>query len=164
MSSELPVIGLEQTPYGSVLKRSLEIVQLLDLPGITKENRHLRWMPWDDNLTCPYVTLSVSPEVISPNAGTNERDDIGYGFMLTTVWANNGNVQPDDMGIALYWRWQTMRAFLNRKRDIVLPPVCNELRTVVRPGAPMIDAALRSNRGAQYWYIQTDIREIRATT
>lgn len=161
MSSELPVIGLDKTPFGAVLKSGLEVVQQLDLPGIAKDNRHLRRFPWDDGLTCPYVTLSPSPEVISPDDGTNEQDDIGYGFMLAVVSANNGMVGDKWLDTLLYWRWQLQRAFLNQTRRLVLPDGTFQLRTIVRPGEALIPEAFRENRDAQYLFVQTLIRENR---
>src|SRR6185369_8622019 len=98
MSSELPEIGLHSSPYGAVLKHSLDVVKEISLPGIAKDNRHLRRVPWDDNLTPPYVTISLFPEAIDPDSGPAGQDDIGYGFMLAIVSANNGDVSERTLG------------------------------------------------------------------
>ena len=161
MSSELPPIGLDKTPLGTLLATSLERTKLIDLPGIAKDNRHLRRLPWDDKLTCPYVTLSLFPEAIDPDAGPAGKDDIGYGFMLAIVSANNGYVDDRWLGTILYWRWQAMGAFHNQRLGLVLPAGVCEVRTIVVPGEPLIPAAIRNNRDAQYWYVQTTLREDR---
>lgn len=158
---ELPDIALEESPYGAVIAADLAVIQELDLRGISREKKVIRRVPWDDQLTCPYVSLSLYPETVDADAGPAGKDEILYNVMLAIVSANNGNIGTTKLGTILYWRWLCMKAFLNKRISVSLPSGVCEVRTIVTAGEPMIPAAIRQNRDAQYWLIQHKLQEVR---
>ena len=152
---------LEHTPEGCCWLAISQTIDSLALPDVAVVERRKAF--WDKDLPTPNIVICPASELINADAGTNERDDIQYAFIVSLVAANNRDLTDATAGWLLFCRWQIRKAFLNRS-SIEGPelPTGNFLnRITVEPGDKYIDAALRANYDATYLLIRCTVRESR---
>lgn len=139
----------------------------LALPQINAANVVIRSLPWDSELSPPYVIVSPAPEAAQWDQGTNEKDRIIFGSMVSIVVANTRDLSTTNMAISLFWRQRIRRCFQNVGKATFNPTLltgCFHEHTYVESGEKFIDTAKRMNYDAQYLLIRTKIKESRETS
>lgn len=157
---------LSDSVEGIVLQCVERRLKSLNLPGITPERvlvQSLAWMPNPDDVPPPYVIISPAPESTPWDDGTNERDEVVFGVIVSLVLANQRNMVRG-MGLQLYWRERIRRAFQNKTIAALADYLAFTdssalIRTSVESGDKFIEAAKRDQRDAQYYVIRFRVRE-----
>lgn len=161
-------IALTESAEGCVLLAVAARIKQLNLTGIAPEKvliQSLAWMPDPNDTPPPYVLVSPAPETTPWDEGTNERDDVVFGVVVSIVLANQRNVTRA-LGLQLYWRERIRRAFQNKtiadlSEYLTFTDTTALLRTSVESGDKFIEAAKRDMRDAQYYLIRFRVREAR---
>lgn len=167
-SDDVPLdMDLESSNEGIVLRAVQNRIKNQPLTGIPSERvlvQSLAWMPDPNLVPPPYVIVSPAPETTPWNEGTNERDTVYFGIVVTVVLANQRNMEKG-MGLQLYWRQILRRAFQNKSIATFTELQFNDSttleRTAIESGDKFIEAAKRDQRDAQYYLIRCKVREPR---
>lgn len=121
-------------------QRILEAVQStirnLSLSGIDSANVLVRATPWDRNLTKPCVVIAPLQEQMPANEGTNTKDQIGYGVIVTFAKATNEDVTTSRNAF-LEWRRRAAAAFRNQR----LSGVSEVYRCTIEPLPVLLGSA-----------------------
>lgn len=97
----------------TILSAVKTIIDNLSLAGV--DECQVRCSPSDGKHLFPGITVSPTTEEESP--GTNERDDIGYGIVITMVANDDADVTEDDL--IGTWRQSIRKAFIHKKLTAV---------------------------------------------
>lgn len=149
---------------GRLLTATLERLKGLTLPCIENDRVVIRKLPWDMDLTPPYVTLSPGPESTPWDAGTNEKEEPTFSFLVAIVLANSRDVTTRGMGLQLAWRQTIRRAFHNPLKSDFNPALETGeffIHCYVESGDKFIEAAKRLQFDAQYYVLRFRCREPR---
>lgn len=163
----LPEIALEESTEGALVKLTWDVVNELDLPGISLANRVIRRTASFEGLDFPAVVVRFFDESIDPDAGPSGSDDLTFACMVSIVAANKDQHAGDSkLGTLMAWRSTIRRAFHNHRlftgiSSPTLPTYASLNRTFVKPGQAYIDPALRAGYDAQFLLIGYEIRESR---
>jgi hypothetical protein len=152
---------------GLILQAVHARLLVIALPQINAGNVVVRSLPWDTDLQPPYVIVSPAPESAQWDQGTNEKDRIILGSMISIVVANDRNLSTTNMAISLFWRQRVRRGFQNVGKATFNPTLltgCFHEHTYVESGEKFIDTAKRMNYDAQYLLVRTKIKESRETS
>jgi hypothetical protein len=76
-------------------------VQSLLLSGVAGSSIIIRKLPYDEDVTKPAVVICPYQESLSPNDGTNERDDINYRVSIVLMRASNRDLTSNMNWLAL---------------------------------------------------------------
>lgn len=158
---------LSNSVEGLVLAAVQNRLRALALPGIPQERiivQQLAWMPDPVQYPPPYIVVSPAPETTPWNEGTNEKDVVVFGVVVSVVLANQRNMERG-MGLQLYWRERIRRKFQNKSQatftELTFTDSTILERTSVESGDKFIEAAKRDMRDAQYYLIRCRVREAR---
>lgn len=148
----LPQFGdgyLSTEPYVPVFARCLTAVwrriRQLGLAGIASQSIVQRKVPWSrefvgGELTLPAIVVSPEGAESQPlGTGTNLRDDVGYGVLITLLAADNEQLSGS-LKRPLEWREAIARAFRHQR----LPEVSEIIRCTVEPRAMIGSEAYQS--------------------
>lgn len=109
-------------------------LQGMTFAGLNTANFTRRKLPWNRKLTSgeakPGAFITPAPERQDSRAGTNQRDDIGYGVAIVVVRVSNEDLTSNE-GATLLWRQQINMAFRNQRLD----GVTENYRCDVEPGS-----------------------------
>lgn len=109
------------------------VIQGLSLTGISSGQVYVRKVPWDRDITKPGIIVCPVKETSDPKAGTNERDDIGYGVHVVLIRASNQDAEVN-LALHLKQREQISRALRHQPLAGV-----SEIYTVFIEPGPVID-------------------------
>jgi hypothetical protein len=149
----------------SVQSLLLDLVQRrlkeLDLNGIADEAIVQRRLPRPDGVALPCVIISPMPERFNPQGGTNEKDDVTFGVLISIIKSNNRNLASEnsDFRDEMYWR-EKVRRGLSRWRSPEVGDACWR-DSVVESGEPLIPELWRNNYAGQYLVLRVLMREPR---
>lgn len=93
----------------TILTAVKNVIDGLSLTGV--DECQVRCSPSDGKHFFPGITVSPTTEV--EHHGTNERDDIGYGVVITMVSNDDADVTEDDL--VGDWRQKIRKAFIHKK-------------------------------------------------
>jgi hypothetical protein len=160
------VFDLEDTVEGTLWLETQEKIQGLALDSIPSTDRVVRQLvPWlleHQDVPC----ILVCPDSVSsdPDAGTNERDDVVYRFLITFVFANDRNI-TDGMGLMAYWKQAVRRAMQNKSQStwqIDLPSGTFLRSRIPDTTSPLLVAAKQQmGLNAMFLAVEFDVREPR---
>lgn len=158
-----PLVGSVQ---GAILDGIVSKIQQLALPCIASKNIVARCLSWDLNLEPPYLIVRPAPEIIDPNAGSNERAQVNYAYIVSMVAANtaDGGAPVTLFGLPLFWRERVRIEFQNKShaywRSVSLPLAGSIInRSYVMDGEPFLAQALERGIMAQYLAIRVNTTE-----
>lgn len=157
---------LESTVFGSLWLETVARIQDLALEGIDTERVVMQQVPWLlEHQAIPCVI--VCPDSLSSDrdAGTNERDDTVYRFIVSFVFANERDITTDGFGLMAHWVERTKRAIQNKSSNawpIQLPEGSDVLRRWIPDTTSMlIEEAKRKGLNAMYLAVAYECREPR---
>lgn len=170
----IPEINLADSAEGIVLQQVFIRVRTLTLPGLDLNERLvLRKQPWllgeNEPLQPPCVIISPASELNPANEGTNERDDVVFGAMITILTANERDVSSALMGTQTYWRERIRKAFQSTSRvrwAAMASAIANIsgtdfLHGWVESGEKYIPEMIRRQYDASYYLVRVACRESR---
>ena len=86
--------GSDSTDY-QCLTATRSTIRLLGLSGLANDSVVVKKLPLErivrgsEAIAMPAVLLTPRPEIINPYAGTNVKDDIGYGVLVSILAEDN---------------------------------------------------------------------------
>lgn len=134
-------------------------IQGLSLTGVSSGQIQRRKVPWARGFTPPFIAVCPLPETMSPNAGTNLRDDVGYAIAVTYAQAENQNL-VSNLDRALKWRERMTSAFHNQR----LTGVDEIWRCTVEPSAVLLPDGVEKQYDAGGFIIRCMSRQFRNLT
>jgi hypothetical protein len=130
------------------------VIQSLSLTGIESSEVTARKVARDAAQVRRGIQVAFTTD--SVGGGTNERDDIGYGFIVTCCQGTSRG-DTDDLDRVTLWRQQIRRAFHNQRLSGV-----NEIYIcTVSPGDQFIPKELRKHNDVSALYVRCWSREQR---
>lgn len=134
------------------------VIQDLDLSGISDSDIRVQKLPWQRTQVEPGIFITPITEKLDPRAGTNARDDIGYGVQVVIVQKSNQS-QTDNLTTELTWRQRIRRSFHNKR----LSGVTEVNICYVEPGAVVLPSLFEEMYDVQSLIIRCMSRELRDT-
>ena len=129
-------------------------IQALSLSGLETTEVNLRKVVRDRAHIHRGVTLA--PMRATEAAGTNERDDFGYGVLVIFV-QGTGNGYGDDIERVSQWRQQVRKTFHNKRLSgVTQSSVCS-----VQHGDPFLPKELQGQNDVSSLVIRCWTRETR---
>lgn len=139
-------------------------IRALSLSGIENANVLVKKLPiekWafrDTGLGLPGVLVTPQRETMDPRAGTNIRDDVGYGVLVTVCQADNqDHTLEAGLSERILWREKVARAFRSQR----LSGVSEVYTCRIEPGDPLIPAAWLQQVHASALLLRFLSREVR---
>jgi len=115
------VSGSDSTDY-QCLTATRSTIRLLGLSGLANDSVVIRKLPLErivrgsEAIAMPAVLLTPRPEIINPYAGTNVKDDIGYGVLVSILAEDNQEpTLAANLEKYLSWRRSIISAFRNQR-------------------------------------------------
>jgi hypothetical protein len=109
--------------FSQCLDGVLARLQGMTFAGLNTANFTRRKLPWNRKLTAnevkPGAFITPAPERQDSRAGTNQRDDVGYGVAIVVVRVSNKDLISNE-DATLLWRQQINKAFRNQRLDGVV--------------------------------------------
>jgi len=160
MSDQLEV-PLEQSRWGSCLKKSKELIDGLKLAGVNLVA--LRDEVGIQGLSLPAIVLAPYGRRLDPNAGPMGQDEFDLGIVVAVVAASERDVTSRYLG----WRLSTIERiedkFLNTHHDAQLPTGGCVRRVTTEPGDEFMEGAIDNNLDASFLVVRWIIRRARPT-
>ena len=145
-------------------------VQALALTGIDSDKVVIRAVSWDANLKPPYVIIRPAPEIINPDWGSTDGNDLEFAFIISLILANP-ETGLTEIGLPLLWR-DSIRWDMQNKGNATwqfggvggtFPRTGNNfLRSKIVDGEPFIEEAQKRGYNAQYLALRMYARESRS--
>lgn len=100
------------------MKEVQRIIRGLSLRGVQSSEIEIRRLPWDENQIHRGITIYPTEE--REAAGTNQREDIGYGVGVALILPNDSSLR-EHVGRVSEWRSIIRRQFIHgRLSNVVL--------------------------------------------
>ncbi len=112
--------------------------------------------------TTPLILIGPARETADPTAGVTDKDDIGYGIIVSVNWQSNQDITATQMPDELLARQRIRKAFHNQA--LVASGNILAWKTVVEPGPPYDYDAWGKNLDAGAIVIRATCRETRGLT
>lgn len=155
---------LEASVMGTLWLEAQRKIQELGLNGIETDRVVRQLVPWLlESQPVPCVIVCPDTDFGDPNAGTNERDDVIYRFLISFVFANDRNITTG-AGIMAFWKETVRRAMQNKSNGtwpITLPSGVFLRSRVPDTTSQLLVEAKRLGLNAMFLAVEFDVREPR---